>query len=446
MTKSNAKTIVLFIPNRKVAKEYAELFPTGELEKDYNVSLLYGQTVFKNSAKKFDQILFKNYIRTTHAFLHRCLLWHKKFSSLAYTLRAFQYFGLKKDVQAKSNLANYNDKRHKFIFRMLIYLFGNYLGVKIMHLFVNFLFRIKAPICSDIFSGETHCVILPYSGGVSLEFDYIVWACKQKQIMSIAIQENWDNLSSKSLLLNHPDHFLTWGKQSSSHLRSIQQFKGSIHEIGSLRLNSFYKYRDTHLKNNKHLKKNGKPKIFSILLVGTGPTTHDFQLVKNISQYLSINKNSQIKIFYRPHPYFKSSNNDLNQISKLKNVTVYNSTIEKKNTERRNQFLKSSVIVGLYSTVIYEASILNKPCIIPSFIVPNKGYETYNLLNDISHYSGMSILNNIYNAKTEKHFWSIISELQEMGIPKINSSSLLHWFCNDTDSKKEITKYINNLI
>jgi hypothetical protein len=309
---------------------------------------------------------------------------------------------------------------------------------------LNILFKLEVMKSKNNFLTNNVCVILPYGGGVSLEFDYIVWACNNKNIKCVAIQENWDNLSSKSLLLNHPTHFMTWGKQSSSHLRSIQKFKGEIREIGSLRLNDLYEYRNTRYSELVNFEIDSE-KDLNILIVGTGPATHDFKLIEYVSLYLDSHSELGFKIYFRPHPYFKNSEFDLKSISKLKNVSIFSSTKSEKNSDRMNQILECSVIVGLYSTVIFEASILNKPCIIPSFIVPNRGYETYNFLDDLAHYSGISTLNNIFNASTEIEFWSILSKIHETNHTSINNSNTLEWFCKNTNTSKEIYNFIKEI-
>lgn len=439
------KKIILYIPNSKVSKEYLELFPTDKLSTSYDLVTLYGRAVFDNHKKSYTQLLLRNNTRKFHAFLHRCLLWYKKFSSLSYSLRAFQYFGLRREYDSTSNFLVYNGRRHSVFSRLLIYLFGNYLGVKILSYFLMLLFKLERHKIDSVFTQDTHCVLIPYGGGISLEFDFIVWACETKGIRSLAIQENWDNLSSKSLLLNHPTHFMTWGNQSTSHLRNIQKFTGAIHEIGSLRLNSFYSYRNDFLEGIDISKHNKSSSIFSVLIIGTGPATHDLSLVKYISDYLNSNNAFKFKIYFRPHPYFKNSNFKLDEIRSLENVSIYESSKDEKNDDRIRQLLECSVIVGLYSTVIFEGSILNKPCVIPSFIVPHKGYDTYNFLDDLAHYSGISTLDNIYNAKNELQFWEILSEIREKKITSLNNSKMLNWFCKNTDSKDEIVKYVKNL-
>jgi len=437
------KKIILYIPTSKVAKEYTELFPFDELNNHYELTYLYGKPIFHNGENQYSQILFSDFTRKMHAFLHRSLLWYRKFSSLSYTLRAFQYFGLKKDYEETSNFLVYNGKRHKIIFRLLVYLFGNYFGIKILHHFLTLIFRLEHLKLKQIFSEDIACVIIPYGGGVSLEFDYIVWACKKNNIKSVAIQENWDNLSSKSLLLNHPTHFMTWGSQSSSHLRSIQKYRGSIKEIGSLRMNSLFNYRDTNLKNLET--RNDIESTFRILIIGTGPATHDLKLVQYISSYLLSNSNLNYEIYFRPHPYFKNSEFSLKQVSEMNNVSTFIPLGNEKNIDRMNQILSCSVIVGLYSTVILEASILNKPCVIPSFIAPNLGYETYNFLNDLTHYAGISALENIHNAKSQDEFWSILGKIKNLNSIQSNNSKMLEWFCKNTNTSNGIVNYIQTL-
>ena len=49
--------------------------------------------------------------------------------------------------------------------------------------------------------------------------------CKKLDIKSYFLIDNWDNLSSKSILINHPDYISVWGKQTANHARKIQKYQ-----------------------------------------------------------------------------------------------------------------------------------------------------------------------------------------------------------------------------
>ena len=437
-----SKKLIIYMPNRKVFKEYKELFPATELSKHFDISYIFGKVVFDKDAN-FEQILFPQFVRTLHALLHFSLMWYQKFTTLSYRLRAFQYFGTSSDVKDTSNFLIYNGRRHSILIRLTIYFFGNYVGTKGLHNILKLLFFIWQIRFRKIISSDTHCVILPYGGGISLEFDFIVWLCLRKGVKTIAIQENWDNLSSKSILLEHPTNFLTWGNQSSSHLRSFQRFKGDIHEIGSLRVNSFYEYRDKYLNDFK-LEPESNSNIFTVLLIGTGPANHDLNLIECVLECFKGDNLTAFQLIYRPHPFSQLSNLDLDKIRKIHSVKIDMPHQAEINDHRLNLIIKSNAVVSLYSTVLLEASILNKLCIIPSFIVRDTGYNTSHFLDDSPHYSGLSTLGNIYCADTENDFLNILKGPGEKNGEPV-SINLLNWFCKNLNSANEIVNEVLNL-
>ena len=46
--------------------------------------------------------------------------------------------------------------------------------------------------------------------------------CKNYKVKSYFLIDNWDNLSSKSILINQPDYISVWGKQTANHAKKIQ--------------------------------------------------------------------------------------------------------------------------------------------------------------------------------------------------------------------------------
>jgi hypothetical protein len=118
-------------------------------------------------------------------------------------------------------------------------------------------------------------------------------------------------------------------------------------------------------------------------------------------------KPHNFNIVYRLHPFSVILPNIFARISALSNITVSQPVSDEKTEVRISQILESDLIISLYSTVLLEASILNKKCIIPSFLLQDFSVSGANYIDDSSHYSGMSLLNNVYNARTEKNFTDI---------------------------------------
>ena len=64
--------------------------------------------------------------------------------------------------------------------------------------------------------------------------------CSYLDIESIVIVDNWDNLSSKSVLLKYPDKLLVWSDQMADHAQRIQGMQScDIKVIGSARFDHY---------------------------------------------------------------------------------------------------------------------------------------------------------------------------------------------------------------
>jgi len=60
--------------------------------------------------------------------------------------------------------------------------------------------------------------------------------------------DNWDNLSSKSVMLLRPDHLGVWGEQSAEHAMRIQDFAPSeVTLLGTPRFDRYFELRGTDL-------------------------------------------------------------------------------------------------------------------------------------------------------------------------------------------------------
>ena len=437
------KRIAILISTTKTSREYFELFPFEQLAANYDLDLLTTNDNF-DSAYKFTVLKISSLSKRLNALIHYSQIWFRKETNLSYKLRAISYFGTKKDKLEFSSFQNFQYAKQNFFKRVIVLIFGTSIGIKsLIHLQKSFFYfdGLKNKKLKNY-----NLIILPYGGGIDVNFDFVIWYSKRNCIMTLAVQENWDNLSSKSFLLFKPDSFLTWGKQSSSHLRTMQNFRGSICEIGSLRLEKFYRIRrerEFFEYGAKSDSDKSSSNFLRILVIGTGNGIHDLKTIEYLKK-LQI-KPHHLNIVYRPHPFSGISLNIFARISALINTTVSLPPGDEKTEVRISQILESDFIISLYSTVLLEASILNKKCIIPSFLLPDFSVSGANYIDDSSHYMGMFLLNNVYNVRTEKNFTDILKIESGNLVYERNDSKILNWFCSDYNTSQKILDYILKL-
>lgn len=279
--------------------------------------------------------------------------------------------------------------------------------------------------------------------------EFLVWLGNRYHIPTLGIQENWDNVSSKMFLTQHPSHFATWGKQSSSHLRTIHRFQGRLTEIGCLRIQPFYTYRcrgnQDHTSHDRVL---DSGRFRSILIIGTGDGNDDLTLINGLSNYFMNSLTSDmnnLRILYRPHPFNTSSvqQQNLSRIREVPMVQVLPNELF--HEERIDQIVNSICVISFYSTVILEALILNKICIIPDFMVNNPNNDKVELIDDLPHYAGLSTFKKLI---IPNNFNELIKYIQVSSSLNLESNNLsnLDWYCSNSDTKNLLVDIIRNEI
>lgn len=439
------KRLYINLSNSIIYKDYLEFFPVSNLSEIYDIFYVFGKTIF-DPEKNFIQLRFFRITRTIHALNHYCIMWYRRYSSLAFKLRAYQYFGSREEIEKTSNFGLYNGRRHEILTLIFVRVFGNRFGIFILSRVLDlFLFIESKRVCNKI-PADQALMILPYHGGISLEFDFLVWLSKKSNIVSVAIQQNWDNVSSKSFLIKHPNYFLTWGKQSSAHLRTIQDFRGEIREVGCFRFNEIYREKSRIESLSKNfLVTVDSSSIFKILIVGTGPGNYDHALVASVMEIINFDLIDDFEITYRPHPFRISKSDMTSSLNSFPNLKIDIAKNDEKNMHRVNVMLDADVVVSLYSTVLLEATILNKHCVIPSYITGPKGYNTGTFVDDFSHYSGISSFGNIFVVDTERDFLNTIRGLKIHRNKIQTPEKQLNWYCKNTNTKQDVLDIITEI-
>ena len=144
-------------------------------------------------------------------------------------------------------------------------------------------------------------VLFPSSAYDPIGVD-IVKLSEKRGTPSFFLVDNWDNLSSKSILFEKPDYLGVWSQQSLEHATDIQDFdKSRIHIIGTPRFNQYFQTRDSQMDS-----------FFPfpyILFVGTAVAFDEAGILEKINQVMDENQDifKGVKLIYRPHPWRQGS-------------------------------------------------------------------------------------------------------------------------------------------
>ena len=140
-------------------------------------------------------------------------------------------------------------------------------------------------------------VIFP-SSAYDVEGIDIAWICEENNTNSLFLIDNWDNLSSKTIMWKRPSYLGVWGEQSRQHAVYIQGFKEkNITLLGTPRFNNYFKDRELKINNYFDHK--------YILFVGTALDFDEEGLLLIIDNVVEKYKKKwgNIKVIYRPHPW-----------------------------------------------------------------------------------------------------------------------------------------------
>jgi hypothetical protein len=156
---------------------------------------------------------------------------------------------------------------------------------------------VNQSLASAILAIKPDLVILPSSAYASEDIDFSI-ICRNNSIKNFLLVDNWDNMSSKSILPILPDYVGVWGAQSREHAIKIQNFQpNQVFLIGSARFDAYFKFRNQKIESHY-------PYPY-VLFVGTALYFDEIKALKVLDAEIAKNRNlyGNLKVVYRPHPW-----------------------------------------------------------------------------------------------------------------------------------------------
>lgn len=409
------------------------------LQRNKNVDFfLYGEGKFKlnqfPSAPICLPSVSANFSARFGTLLATSLLWKNRRMSRAHFFRAVCTFGTKKLQRANSTMIIYDDGGvsafKRFIVRStsqsLILSILSFVRKNVISLILARRFK-KCGISSD----KYRYVLIPFSGLLTPEFEDLVCAFKKLRIETVAIQENWDNLSSKTFISVEPDFFLVWGAQSRGHLRSIHsKIKTKVFEIGSPR---FIPYFTSETFEHKDTQPIESPYI---LVTGTGDGIDDeFILKETMLAVKQSGLSLQFGVVYRPHPFTRHSI-EQSRLSALiddglkidfgssASYVFYHCPLVK----------NASIVINQFSTILLEALVCNVKVLLPTFVSRPVSYDYSMAIHEWHHFLGLRNMPNVTVSFDPKNF--IADLLLALEESSFESSEAVSWMIRPGDSRK----------
>jgi len=238
-------------------------------------------------------------------------------------------------------------------------------------------------------------LLIPNSG-FDPDADFFVSRANFLGIRSVLLIDNWDNLSSKTIIYFKPSEIFVLGEQSRDHAINIQGLpRESIKVIGTPRF-EVYRHKPTKLFDFKY-----------ILFAGGSLPFDEISFLTRLQSFCMMNN---LKVIYRPHPWRqKHDSNYFKRLSVLDFVVLDPQldgiSIASNNMDFQPDLLYynslirgSEFLVTPLSTFILEALICNKSVIVvvEDNVVNNYITSPANVYKNYEHFKGIQNLTNVY--------------------------------------------------
>jgi len=253
----------------------------------------------------------------------------------------------------------------------------------------------------DIFR-DYSAVIIP-SSAYEYHSSLIILNAKNTNTKTILLVDNWDNLSSKSILWEKPDVVACWGEQSKEHAVEIQKMpKHSVIPIGTPRIDPYFGLRQNEMQSKFNFR--------YILFLGSSVPYDEAGFLKKLDFEVSSNPEiyQNVKIIYRPHPL--RGGWEAADISNL-SLTILDPDLEEAylsgairwstNTKLppldnyAPLLANSEMVVSGLTSMIFEASIFGKYCCGLAFDEKWNLTNPKRLLEEYLHFHGIENLPNL---------------------------------------------------
>ena len=276
-------------------------------------------------------------------------------------------------------------------------------------------------------------VIMPSSAYEPLNME-MIRITRNLGAKTLMVVDNWDNLSSKSVMYEQPDFLSVWGEQSVDHCKLIHNIPAERVFIGGTpRFDDYFLLRAKKLKNNFNFR--------YLLFVGTALEFDERRALQALD--CCISKNSELKhlrIIYRPHPWRQS--NDIVDVTDLPSVQLDPQIASAfSNGDKTQQpdlsyypslLQNAEGVVGGMTTMLIEALLMRTPYLALVWDDPKYATNMRDVYDNYMHFRGTEGIGSLMLSRSESGLSDNVSRLCEMK-SSVNGEELdnqLNYFYN----------------
>lgn len=403
----NIRNITVVISRQDCYRNFYKTDAFKDLDENFNVSYVLSNNLPKEKLNRkvcyYQKIENKSVIKrfSYRTFL---LMYRAKNKSKTFQFRVERMlFPLKFNIKYIQNLQKLKniEKIRKVMFFFLRVFFNKLKYSKVKLLSYETIFQIfskkiysiekKNKSLEDCFlRTKPDLIILPF-GSQELEMPQIVNFCRNNKIKSYFITDNWDNLSSKSIIEDKPDIVGVWGEQAKKHASEIQNFtENQIITLGSPRFDIIYERRDKIIQQHH--------KFDYVLFLGHLFDWNEEAVIEILDNEISSKKEfyNNTKIIYRPHPQ---------RISRARTINLSNVIIDDDVKEQGtywpslnnyfNNIQNSMFVMGSLTTGLLESTAFYKRYMLLCYNDEYDFFSQGSLLNKYTHVQDLKKIDTI---------------------------------------------------
>lgn len=273
----------------------------------------------------------------------------------------------------------------------------------ILFFFTSMWHRLRLPpakgLEAAIRESNPHLVLIPSNAYGYLDVEAVRVANKLGA-KSLLCVDNWDNMSSKAVLIRRPNAIAVVGEQSAQHAIRIHRFpEKRIFSIGAPRF-------DSYSPNN--VARQPPIKVPYIFVAGYSQPFDEIGLVRFVSQVVkespSVNRSAPM-VVYRPHPW---KPRDLSEIQELQNVIVddpFQGSPYLDLATVTAWMFHARAVIGAPTTLLLEALLMEKRVAVAAIedssvlVGPQIEFDSYTHFKELSDVKGVTICRNLSTLK-----------------------------------------------
>lgn len=256
-----------------------------------------------------------------------------------------------------------------------------------------------SPSLRDLVSAQdADVIVFPSAAFDPLTVDLVVIA-KELGIPSVCLVDNWDNLTSKTIFWNRPDHIAVWGPQTKEQAIDVHGFDPTqVHMIGTPRFDAYFETRTSPVKKVPY------PNPY-VLFVGSAMPFDEIGVLRKLDQFILENSGRyhDLQVVYRPHPWQQKRTtpveffeDDFSRVLLDHQIRAGIETgVKPENNDPAFQpdlsyypglLRGAQVVIGPLTTMLLEASLCLRPVVALSYF---DGHHANTTKRYFSHFDGM---------------------------------------------------------